>query len=281
MKNEFVKINEKRGGRIYQLFAESLNKVNPSYKDISCANIDQMKKHLQKVYNSSTSRLYFVMFKRIVSLISINCPNLEHNWRDLHRNNPPLGCQKESVYLTTEEIIRIANIKGLKGKKKVVRDQFLIGCLTGARYSDFSQLKKENIFNGYLTYISQKTHIRAKVPVSALLEKLFSNQFTLCTSVSLTAFEKFIRVICRMAGIDETVQVLTEREVTLLPKWKLVSSHTARRSFCRNLAMYNTPIFTIRDLAGHTNIAMTERYIGRNLEFVEGKKMMDYFNSFS
>jgi integrase len=221
------------------------------------------------------------MFKRIVSLIEINCPNLKEGWRSNHRKNPPLGSPKEAVYLTVEEIQRLASLEGLDERREAVRNQFLVGCLTGARYSDFIVLKKENIFDGYLTYISQKTKIRSKVPVSPLLEKLIIGCSGLTCDIPLMSFERDIKELCRIAQIQTVVQVCDESGVRLSPKFELVTSHTARRSFCRNLAMYNTPIMTIRDLAGHTNIAMTERYIGRNIELIPGKTMMDYFESFS
>ena len=52
----------------------------------------------------------------------------------------------ESIYLNLEELERIRGLDlTQKPSLERVRDLFLIGCYTGLRYSDFTNIKPENI----------------------------------------------------------------------------------------------------------------------------------------
>ncbi len=44
-------------------------------------------------------------------------------------------------------------------------------------------------------------------------------------------------------------------------KWRYVSIHTARISFCTDLGGLGVPLIDIARMAGHASTAMTERYI--------------------
>ena len=65
----------------------------------------------------------------------------------------------------------------------------------------------------------------------------------------------------RLAGIDAEVKVRKAGKDYTARKWECVSGHTARISFCTNLAVAGVPLCDIKTLAGHTSEAMTERYI--------------------
>ena len=88
--------------------------------------------------------------------------------RDLHTNldfkKKRFSKPKEetnSVYLNNDELLKIYNCDFSKRKKlDRVRDIFLIGCYTGLRFSDLSQLKSDNISeDGTITVKTQKTKV--------------------------------------------------------------------------------------------------------------------------
>jgi site-specific recombinase XerD len=54
----------------------------------------------------------------------------------------------ENIYLSETEIRNLLNIDLLKNPRlEKVRDLFVVGCYTGLRFSDFSEIKPENIKN--------------------------------------------------------------------------------------------------------------------------------------
>ena len=76
----------------------------------------------------------------------------------------------EHIYLTDEELelLRICDLQH-KPYLDRVRDLFLIGCHTGLRFSDFTQLKEENLFQKGNRFefkvITQKTNEKVVIPV--------------------------------------------------------------------------------------------------------------------
>ena len=64
----------------------------------------------------------------------------------------------------------------------------------------------------------------------------------------------------RRAGIDEPVTVYEGGKTRKGPKYLFVTSHTFRISFVTNLHKAGLDLLTISRMAGHTNVAMTERY---------------------
>jgi len=76
----------------------------------------------------------------------------------------------DAIYLTTSEIDSIAGLElSANLKYDRVRDWFLVGCLTGLRYSDYHQLRKENLNPYKDTYILKirmvKTDVLIAVPL--------------------------------------------------------------------------------------------------------------------
>ena len=96
----------------------------------------------------------------------------------------------------------------------------------------------------------------------SILEKY---NYNLPKSISNQKFNEFIKEVGRLAGINNMVRTSITRangeEVELKSKYKLISTHTARRSFCTNL--YNKGIDTISIIAqtGHASEAMLLKYL--------------------
>ena len=82
--------------------------------------------------------------------------------------------------------------------------------------------------------------------------------------VSLTWYNQMVRTLAERADINTEVSVFKAGKELSGPKYKFLSSHSARISFCTILADYSTDILDIMRLAGHTNPTMTSRYIVRH-----------------
>jgi hypothetical protein len=165
----------------------------------------------------------------------------------------------DSVYLKKSEIIKIRDVILKTDYEKDVRDVFLIGCFTGMRLTDLLEFvntydEKQMNFKNIDSYdfTQSKTGnvaiIRVSKPLIELLEK---RQYILPKITNQSKFNQFIKIICKRAKIDYLVNKKTSQGEEKVPKYKLVSCHTARRSFCTNAFLTGAPLAAIMLHSGH------------------------------
>ena len=111
--------------------------------------------------------------------------------------------------------------------------------------------------DGMLTYKSKKTNVFASIPATPELMFLLRLNKTLNVRMSDVGYNKSIRRIAKNAGIDYKIKL----NDVVAEKWEFLSSHDCRRGFCTNLHLGGEELLTISRMAGHSNTAMTERYI--------------------
>ena len=207
----------------------------------------------------NSARTYFSIVKTALRKAKLVYPRsvATDNFADILRVK---ATKSVRCYLTTDELRKIEAYQPKNKTERTVWAQFLIGAYTGARQSDYRVMKPDNIANGKLTYISQKTHIRASVPVKPIVAELL-NEANELRDVSLVAFNNVIRRICESVGINEVVRVYRAGKQKEGAKWQYISSHTARISFATNLYLAGLDVVTIAKMMGHSNISQTFRYI--------------------
>lgn len=147
---------------------------------------------------------------------------------------------------------------------KRARGLFLIGCYTGLRVSDFSRLSDAHI-GKYITIKTRKTGMPVIIPIHPVVQSIIRSGFDLTDTVSDQKFNDQIKELCRLAGITDEVLVNKNeggRNVErTYPKYKLVSSHTARRSFATNAYKAGVPTIAIMKITGHTKESTFMKYI--------------------
>ena len=155
---------------------------------------------------------------------------------------------------TAKKVAALERAKGL----------FLIGCYTGLRVSDFSRLRDAHI-GQYITIKTHKTGVPVIIPIHPVVRTLLDRGFDLTDTVSDQKLNGHIKELCRLAGITEEIVVNKnvggENVETVVPKYKLVSSHTARRSFATNAYKAGVPTIAIMKITGHTKESTFLKYI--------------------
>lgn len=193
--------------------------------------------------------------------------------------------ESQHTYLTESEIRRIIEYSPDTLTEATVQQQFILGCLTGARHSDYSRFTEANITpTGNLVYVSVKTHIKAELPLSPVARQILFAEGTRYASaykreVSDMTFNDTIRRICRLCDIDQEIQLYRRGEFWRGPKYEAISTHTSRRSFCTNLYLRCRDLLLVSRLAGHSSTTMTERYICCGMESMT-ELAMQYFEQF-
>lgn len=172
-----------------------------------------------------------------------------------------------TVYLSLAELSRLNALKLDRGQSQV-RDIFLIGCFTALRYSDYSRLSEEHFSHDIISIKTKKTGVRVEIPihpvVRGIIERNKGYDF-LRYDKSQQNFNVRLKTICQKAGF--TGNVLIERTEgydvvrKLVPKYQLITSHTARRSGATNMYLAGIPPFRIMLITGHTTETSFYRYI--------------------
>lgn len=236
------------------LSATGLNDWN----DLTKTRLNDFREYLDETVARSTAHTYLAVFKAILARyedeVHIPCKTFREVLRI--KNERP-----HKTFLSQEEIERLERVKIRNASEQYVLDEFLIGAYTGMRVSDSREVSIENIHDGHLTYVSLKTGVRATIPVSERTVERIERVRHTTDGMCLSTYNSILRRLAERAGLNEMTKVVKAGRHLCEPKYRLISSHTARVSFCTNLARLKVPLLDISRLAGHTNTTMTERYI--------------------
>ena len=171
------------------------------------------------------------------------------------------GDNCRATYLTSEELAAFEGVQTRGAKEKIVQVESLIEAYTGARLSDVMTFDETNFVDGYLTYTSIKTHVAATIPCSEKTRGWIAYaQEHRADEPSLVARNRIIRRLAELAGIDTPVKTRRGGVESVTPKYEVISSHSFRRSFVTNLIASGASFNDAKVCAGHTSVAMTERY---------------------
>lgn len=177
----------------------------------------------------------------------------------------------DNIYLTEEEISILYHLDLSKDEKlDQARDLFIVGCYTGLRFSDFTQLKRENIRNGMISLRTQKTGELVAIPVHPIIEDIinkYKRQYSSGFPPALDNYlmNRYLKIIGKMAGFTELHTIKKTRggkkvEDTF-KKFELMTTHTARRSFATNLFLQEFPAISIMKITGHRSEKNFMNYI--------------------
>jgi len=147
-----------------------------------------------------------------------------------------------------------------------VRDWFLLLAWTGCRFSDLSKIAKTDIKDGFITFRQQKTNNKVTIPLHpVVVEILEKYDYDLPTEISNQKFNEYIKIACQEAELTcpetRTRTVGGKLTTETFEKYKLVTSHTGRRSFCTNMYKRGLPAIMIMSVSGHNTETAFLKYI--------------------
>ena len=262
-------------GIILRMFEEA-NGCNAEWNELSKIRLIRFIEYMGERVAPNSARQYAAKLKAVLNLYSDEV-KLDFDF------SPVLTLKEQvsvNIALNENEIKSLISVSVNNETERIVRDQFVLGCVTGARHSDFSQFTEENIEGGWLSYVSQKTKVFVEIPVSPILKRFTRENSPALGNreVSDVYFNNTIRMLCERAGITAKTRCFKAGKNVSGRKCDLVASHTARRSCASNLAARGVSEVWIKKILGHTR-GTTDRYI-----CCEGKQMpkeaKDYFQSF-
>lgn len=181
----------------------------------------------------------------------------------------------DSVYLNKEEIEILENISLPPNSfDEKVRDLFVMGCHTGLRISDLKRLSEDHIRHtnneSYIEIEMLKTAKPVSIPLTEKLESLLLKYKTpsghFFPGIHDQRVNDAIKEIAAKADIfkKEVIINVTEKGLRvskLIPKYQLITNHTARRSFATNKVLEGYPYSAIMLITGHKTEKAFLRYV--------------------
>lgn len=222
----------------------------------------------------ASAKTYMAVLKSFLVRHEDEHPEICREYRDILKIKAD---RPMKTWLDKEELARLEEVETTDDLEALAKARFLIGAYTGMRISDATDVTESNERGGMLTYVSLKTGIKATVPCTKKVKDLIAFVRANDRDMTLMCYNGKIRKLCKRAGIDTIVKTHHGGKTYEGPKWKFVSSHTARISFATNLANLGVPLIELAGMMGHSSVQMTERYIaGKVIEL--SPKAMTYFD---
>ena len=190
------------------------------------------------------------------------------------------------IYLTHEELMLLYNYEFENSRLNHTKDFYCMGCFTGLRFSDLSQLHQANITETHINISIQKTKtqnhiIRLNKFSKEILDKYQGTIYEPLPSISMQKFNDYIKECCQIVGIDKPTTITgfvgTKKIQNTLPKYQLITSHTARKTFITNSLLLGMEPKAIKKIANIKKDAVLDKYMKITEEYTD--EQMDKWNN--
>ena len=238
-----------------------------------------------------------------VILFASESEGYHHNslWKDKRFKGTRV--EIDSIYLTKEDLEKIQNVdmSKLSPGHEIARDIFMVGVWTAQRVSDYNNISKDDIQTHVIRSIvdepdpanpgqtiakivtrevtvinirQKKTGAKVAIPCSSDLKRILEKYNFQMPHLEDQVINRYIKDIGKEAGLTEIVNIIKtnggeEKEVPT-EKYKLIHTHTARRTGATLMYLSGMDVYDIIKITGHTSPVMLRKYIKADeLEVVE------------
>ena len=179
------------------------------------------------------------------------------------------------IYLTDLEIKEMFDKDLSKYPElELARDVFLIGCYTGQRISDYNSLSENDIvvIDG-IQYFKIKQQKNKKYnrevlcPITKEIRQIMEirHDGKPPKRIAESSLNDYIKQVGQMLEWDDLIKCEYTKGgeiiIEMIPKYNLIKSHTARRSFCTNKYKAGMSVYDIMLFSGHTTEKEFYKYI--------------------
>ena len=176
------------------------------------------------------------------------------------------------LYLTAADIERLASAM-LPANLVPTRDIFLFCCYTGLRYSDVSGLHRGHLHDWQgerlLRLMMSKTRAGVSIyltaAASAILDKYDDPERQRLLPVHPNqVMNKYLKRVAKLAGLTGAADLVSTEGGGIVraavPKWELVTMHTARHTFATQSLLRGMPVEVLQKVLGHKKVQTTLIY---------------------
>ncbi len=246
---------------------EQEKRLKITLEGIDLAFYDKFKNYLQgsKQLGNNTIGKTIKNLKTFLNYLTERGINTNTTFR--HRDFKKLKADTDIIYLSNAELQKLIDADLRKNERlDRVRDLFVFACATGLRYSDISNLKLENIKEDHIDFTTVKTRDRLVVPFSsyarAIIEKYDRK---LPKAISNQKMNSYLKELGKVCGINEPVHYTKYkgniRVDSTVPKYELMNTHTARRTFITQSLERGLRPEVVMKFTGHKDVKTMMKYV--------------------
>lgn len=240
-----------------------------------------------KQYTPQTTGKHIKVLKQLVN--QAREEKLHTNTQTTLKSFKTISAESDTIYLTAAEVKLFEKVDlSARPDLQLSKDVFLCGIYTVQRYSDYHRINKDNLIElpnhkKALKIRQQKTNTDVVIPISPRLNRILKKyNYTLPKSYSQKVNED-IKIIGQLAGITHKVDHEEQKGVmvvrTKIEKYKLITTHTARRTGATLLYLAGMDVHTIMKFTGHKSERDFYKYIRVTAEENALRlSKTDYFN---
>ena len=175
----------------------------------------------------------------------------------------------EVIFLTWDQLKKLYSMEIESSCLSQVRDVFCFGCFTGLRYSDIYNLKKSDVKGDFIFLNTIKTKEGNKIPLNSYSKNLLKKYKSMPGDKALpvTSNQKMnehLKELGKLAGFKEKITLVHfrggERIETTLPKYELLTTHVARKTFITTALKLKMQTEVIMSITGHKNHKTFKKY---------------------
>lgn len=189
--------------------------------------------------------------------------NIEYRKFKLFKDNAD-----EIISLDINEIKKIETLTSPHSYLTNARDLFLFLCYTGIRFSDLKQINGNQIKDGFLSILTQKTKQNVLIPahprLTALVKKYTINGVIQLHLISNVKLNEYLKEIGKKAELNQDIKKVrfqgSNKTEVIKKKWELLSTHTGKRTFVTIAILSGIPIEVIKRITGNKDDSTFRKY---------------------
>lgn len=191
------------------------------------------------------------------------------------------------IFLEWDELMTLYNID-LKERSDLarVRDVFAFCAFTSLRYSDVKSLRWADVSDTCITVTTQKTSDALRIELNDYSSELIGRYvdeafpddrvFPVLSNQKMNEKLKELGQLCSFDRLIRVTEFRNGRRIdSLLPKWSLLSTHAARRTFICNALMMGIAPNVVMRWTGHADYDSMKPYIAV-ADSVKAKEMAKF-----
>ncbi|WP_375334477.1 tyrosine-type recombinase/integrase [Flagellimonas sp. C4] len=176
----------------------------------------------------------------------------------------------EVIFLTIDELMTLYHHDFESRRLSAVRDIYCFGCFTGLRFSDLSTLQNSNIFEDHIQLTIQKSkRTDHRIPLNKMAKKILKKYtgtvYEPLPRISGQKFNQYIKECCEEIGMDQPINITRyvgqKRIDKTAPKYSLITSHTARKTFVTNSLILGMNERVLKNITGHKDDVSFMKYL--------------------
>ncbi|HYG38510.1 MAG TPA: tyrosine-type recombinase/integrase [Cytophagales bacterium] len=185
--------------------------------------------------------------------------------KDVNLNKDNTVNQKK-IFLEADELLKLYNYD-LKGNTRLerVRDLFCFSCCTGLRYSDGQAITNYHIQKDLITITNLKNNKTVEIPLFLFAKEILKKYNGDLPKISNQKMNEYLKDLFKEVGFNESIIIPQWRGKERAPdvvfkKYDLLSSHSAKKTFCMLAVDNDMPIETLAAITGNDEKTLKHYY---------------------